>query len=107
VHFSAFRITPFVSSFQNNYSIIEMATEKKDLAPLNAEDLHNELEALEAGYQKTKFEHAIKGLANPNELRETRKNIARVLTEIRSREVAAMSPEELAGRSKKRARRSK
>jgi hypothetical protein len=82
VHFSAFRITPFVSSFQNNYSIIEMATEKKDLAPLNAEDLHNELEALEAGY-------------------------ARVLTEIRSREVAAMSPEELAGRSKKRARRSK
>jgi large subunit ribosomal protein L29 len=51
------------------------------------------------------MEHATSGLQNPSELREMRKNIARLLTEVRGREIAAMSPEELAGRTKIRARR--
>ena len=52
-----------------------------------------------------KFEHAIKGLENPLVLREVKSDIARLQTEIRRREIAAMSPEQLARRTKIRARR--
>jgi len=39
------------------------------------------------------------------EIRELRRSVARILTEGRRREIAAMTPEELASRSKLRARR--
>ena len=52
-----------------------------------------------------KFEHAIKGLSNPMELRDLRRAIARLNTEVRRRIVATMGPEELALRTKIRARR--
>ncbi len=71
----------------------------------NVADLKNELEATEAQYQKLKFDHAIKGLDNPILLREIRRDIARLQTEIRRRELAACSEEELSNRSKIRARR--
>ena len=54
-----------------------------------------------------KFDHAVRGMANPMELREFRRNIARAKTEARSREVAAFTPEQIASRSKIRARRAK
>ncbi len=68
-------------------------------------DLQAELASREHEYQQMKFDHSVKGLSNPMELREMRRNIARILTEGRSRELAAMSPEELAMRSKLRERR--
>jgi large subunit ribosomal protein L29 len=52
-----------------------------------------------------KFDHASKGLENPLELKTLRRDIARLSTEIRSREISAMTKEELAGRSKIRLRR--
>jgi large subunit ribosomal protein L29 len=82
-----------------------MAKEKLNVAEMTAAELKSQLASLEHEYQQMKFDHAVKGLANPMELREVRRNIARVLTEGRSRELAAMTPEQLEMRSKLRARR--
>jgi len=69
-------------------------------------DLASELENTVARYRKMKFDHAIKGLDNPLTLREVRRDIARLQTEIRRREVANLTPEQLASRTKIRQRRS-
>ncbi|MBX2891851.1 MAG: 50S ribosomal protein L29 [Saprospiraceae bacterium] len=82
-----------------------MAKEKLNVAEMSDADLQSQLASLEREYQQMKFDHAVKGLANPMELREMRRDIARILTEGRSRELAAMSPAELEMRSKLRARR--
>ena len=83
-----------------------MATEKfQKLQEMSDADLQNELAETSAQYQRLKFDHAIKGLENPIGLREVRKDIARLKTAIRRREVAQMSEADLAGRSKIRSRR--
>jgi large subunit ribosomal protein L29 len=58
-------------------------------------------------YQKLRFDHTIKGLDNPLTLRNTKRDIARLQTEIRRREVVAMTPAQIAKRSKIRLRRKK
>ena len=68
-------------------------------------DLKDMLAATTADYQKLTFDHAIRGLDNPLELRGLRRDVARLKTEIRRREIVACSSEELAKRSKIRARR--
>ena len=70
-------------------------------------ELNNELEVVQSQYQKLKFDHALRGLENPLALKEVRRDVARMKTEIRRREIVAMTPEQLAGRSKKIARRRK
>jgi large subunit ribosomal protein L29 len=83
-----------------------MATKKHlELQEFSDTDLQAELEATESRYQKMKFDHAITGLDNPLVLREVRRDIARLNTEARRRQLAAASEEELANRSKIRARR--
>jgi large subunit ribosomal protein L29 len=83
-----------------------MATKKfLELKEYSDADLVGELNQTEEQYQKLKFDHAIKGLDNPLALREVRRDIARLKTEIRRRELDAMSDEGKAGRSKIRARR--
>ncbi|MFM2269857.1 MAG: hypothetical protein RL757_3298 [Bacteroidota bacterium] len=82
-----------------------MADQK--LQDLSVEELAAQLSGLEADLKKTSFEHSVRGLQNTNVLKETRKDIARVQTELRSREVSAMSEEQLAMRSKIRARRAR
>lgn len=83
-----------------------MATKKYlELQEFSDTDLQAELEATESRYQKMKFDHAITGLDNPLVLREVRRDIARLKTEVRRRQLAAASEEELANRSKIRARR--
>ena len=85
-----------------------MATQKyMKLQEFSDADLQSELEGTEAAYQKMKFDHALKGLDNPLLLREARRDIARLKTEIRRRELNNASEETLAGRSKIRARRRK
>jgi large subunit ribosomal protein L29 len=76
-----------------------------ELQEFSDEDLANELEQTEVQYQKMKFDHTIKGLENPLVLREVRRDVARLKTEVRRRELAALSKEELKNRSKIRARR--
>ena len=72
-----------------------MATKKYlELQEYSDADLANEVQSLETQYQKLRFDHAIKGLDNPLVLREARR-----------RQLAKMTAEELANRSKIRARR--
>ena len=83
-----------------------MASKKYlELQDFSETDLTSELEQTEFQYQKLQFDHAIKGLDNPLILREVRRDIARLKTEIRRRQLAAMSKEEIANRSKIRERR--
>lgn len=84
-----------------------MAKEKLNLVDMNDDELRSQLASAEQEYQQLKFDHAAKGIANPMEIRELRRNVARILTEGRRREIAAMSPDELATRTKLRARRSR
>lgn len=83
-----------------------MASKKTiELKEFSNEELKNELTQTEAQYRKLRFDHAIKGMDNPIVLREVRRDIARLNTEIRKRELDALSKEELGNRSKIRARR--
>ncbi len=83
-----------------------MANSKNlEIKGLSDAELIDELASMEREYQKFQFDHAIKGLENPLSLKEMRRDIARVKTEMRSRELANMSPEALAKRSKLRVRR--
>ena len=85
-----------------------MAIDKlKDLASLSDTDLHADLESMKLAYQKLRFDHSVKGLDNPLDLRDMRRNIARLNTELRKRELANATGEELAARDKIRARRRK
>lgn len=79
--------------------------ETKDLTAMNEAELQSELQSLESELQQMKFDHAAKGIANPMEIREVRRDIARIYTEARRRELATMTPEQLELRSKMRARR--
>ncbi len=78
-----------------------------ELKEFTLEDLKSELHETQAQYQKMQFDHATKGLENPLSMREVRRDIARMKTELRSREVAAMDEGALAKRSRIRARRAK
>ncbi|HMQ59373.1 MAG TPA: 50S ribosomal protein L29 [Flavilitoribacter sp.] len=83
-----------------------MASDKfKELQEFADADLLSELEATEAQYQKMRFDHAVKGMDNPLKLREVRRDIARIRTEMRRRELAGMSGQDLAKRTKIVARR--
>ncbi len=83
-----------------------MASNKfTELQSFSDAELKSELENVQSQYQKMHFENATRGLENPQELRSVRRDIARLNTEVRRREIAAMSEEQLEGRSKLRARR--
>ena len=83
-----------------------MATKKfLELQEFSDQDLQSELEETQAQYRKLKFDHATKGLENPIVLREIRRDIARLKTEMRRRELENASKEQLDKRSKIRARR--
>ena len=85
-----------------------MASKKfLELAELSDAEVLSELKETQSQYQKLRFDHAIKGLSNPLVLREVRRDIARLKTESRRRQLGAMSEEQLAKRSKIRARRRK
>jgi large subunit ribosomal protein L29 len=78
---------------------------EKDVASVQAEDLIVELAELKQEYRRMQLDHALRGLTNPLALRGVRRDIARINTEIRRREVSEMSLEDIAGRSRLRARR--
>ncbi len=85
-----------------------MASKKfLELQDYSTEELLNEIKETEVQYQKSKFDHAIKGLDNPILLREIRRDISRLKTEARRRELSEMTPEQLEGRSRIRRRRRK
>ena len=83
-----------------------MATNKYiELQQMTDEDLQNEITVTQDQLKKLKFDHAIRGLENPLLLREIRRDIARLYSEQRRRELKEMTPEQLDKRSKIRRRR--
>ncbi|MBP6184196.1 MAG: 50S ribosomal protein L29 [Saprospiraceae bacterium] len=78
-----------------------------DLQEFSDADLLNELKETETQFQKMRFDHAIKGLDNPLSIRDVRKDIARLNTELRRRELAKADEMEIAGRDRIRLRRRK
>ncbi|MBP7272807.1 MAG: 50S ribosomal protein L29 [Saprospiraceae bacterium] len=84
-----------------------MPSKYQEFKAMESAQLNDELGANEFQYQQTRFEASVKGVRSPNELKEMRRDIARIKTEQRRRELEAMSAAELAQRSKIRARRRK
>ena len=54
---------------------------------MSTPDLNDRLEQAREQLVKMRLNHAVSPLDNPNQIRETRKNIARYLTELRRREL--------------------
>lgn len=85
-----------------------MASDKYlQLKDMSDADLRTELQETSTQYQRLKFDHAIKGLDNPIGLREVRRDIARLKTEMRRREMEQLDERQIARRSKIRSRRRK
>lgn len=83
-----------------------MASKKSiELKGMTVEGINEELKLAKSDLNKMKFDHASKGLENPGELKSLKKDIARLNTELRNREIGAMTKEELAKRSRIRLRR--
>ena len=76
-----------------------------ELQGMTVESIQEELKQAQSDLGRMKFDHGSKGLENPLLLGETKKDIARLKTELRAREVKAMSAEDLARRSNIRLRR--
>lgn len=79
--------------------------QKLNTAIFSAEELAEELRNAAVNYQKLRFDHATTGLDNPQKLVEIRRDVARLKTEVRKRQLAGLSDEEVANRSKIKARR--
>ena len=60
---------------------------KEAIREMSTADLNDRLEQAREQLVKMRLNHAVSPLDNPNQIRETRKNIARYLTELRRREL--------------------
>ena len=60
---------------------------KEAIREMSTPDLNDRLEQAREQLVKMRLNHAVSPLDNPNQIRETRKNIARYLTELRRREL--------------------
>ena len=59
----------------------------KELRELETKELAERLDAEVAKYNQMKLNHAISPLENPSEIKATRRDIARMKTELRQREL--------------------
>lgn len=85
-----------------------MASNKTvELRNASEADLQDQLTETVASLEKMKFDHTVNGIENPLQLRAIRRDVARIKTEIRRREIEALSPEEQAKRDRIRNRRRK
>lgn len=85
-----------------------MASNKSvELGNASDADLQDQLNENTVSLEKMKFDHTVSGIENPLQLRAVRRDIARIKTEIRRRELEAMSPEALAKRDSIQRRRRK
>lgn len=82
-----------------------MAVDPKDYKDLTLDDLVAELEGTEGRLVQLKFDHSTRGIDSPMEIRTLRRNIARLKTVIRAKEIDGMDETEKAKRSKILARR--
>ena len=59
----------------------------KELKEIETKDLAERLEAEVAKYNQMKLNHAITPMENPSQIKATRRDIARMKTELRQREL--------------------
>ena len=64
-----------------------MAINKKDIKEFTTEELWEKVRNEKSRYKKLRFNHEVSPLDNPNMLKELRKDIARLMTEVREREL--------------------
>jgi large subunit ribosomal protein L29 len=74
---------------------------KLELNGLSVQELNQELETTQKHYYSLKFNNAVSSLENTAEIRSVRRNIARIKTEIRAKELVDSTQK----RDKKQARR--
>ncbi len=84
-----------------------MADKNKNLHEISEDALENELSVLEGDLQKMKLEQSVRGIADNSQFKKMRKEIARIHTELRKRDLAEYSAEDLEMRSRIRARRAR
>ncbi len=60
---------------------------QESIKEMSTADLNDRLEQARMQLVKLKVNHAVSPLENPNQIRATRKDIARYLTELRRREL--------------------
>ena len=59
----------------------------KEVREIETKDLAEKIEATVAKYNQMKLNHAITPLENPSEIKKARRDIARMKTELRQREL--------------------
>lgn len=57
-----------------------------DIKNLSAEDIQNKLAELKAEYNKTKLAHKISPIENPIQIKDLRRTIARLQTELTAKQ---------------------
>ncbi|RLD56126.1 MAG: 50S ribosomal protein L29 [Bacteroidetes bacterium] len=62
-----------------------------EIKELSIQELQERLESEETLMVRMKMNHAVSPLDNPNKIVETRRNIARLKTEVRSRQIQEQS----------------
>ncbi|GAB3827256.1 MULTISPECIES: 50S ribosomal protein L29 [Pontibacter] len=62
-----------------------------EIKAYSAEELQEKLSAERSSLHAMRFAHAISPLENPMKIRDTKRNIARLNTEVRRREIEANS----------------
>lgn len=59
-----------------------------EIKALSVEELNEKLKAEQSNLQKLNFAHAISPIENPMKIRQSKKMIARLQTELRAKELA-------------------
>jgi large subunit ribosomal protein L29 len=62
-----------------------------EIKELSLQELQERLESEESMMVRMKMNHAVSPLDNPNKIVETRRNIARLKTEVRTRQIQEQS----------------
>jgi large subunit ribosomal protein L29 len=60
---------------------------KAEIKELNIKDLTDRVQAEKEAYVKMKLDHAVSPVENTSKMKKARKDIARMLTELRAREL--------------------
>ena len=66
---------------------------KEDIKDLSIPELKARIEAAEKAYRELKVTHAIAPVADPSKITKDRKEIARLKTVLRQKEIAAVAAE--------------
>lgn len=62
----------------------------REISELATKELQERLVAEKDNLQKMKINHSVSPLDNPSKIKQTRKNVARINTELRNREINAV-----------------